>query len=49
MALPELEDLGDLEASARYFEGEDENIHIRTDFLLDEEEALSRNVRVASC
>jgi len=46
VALPELEDLGDLEASARYFEGEDENIHIRTDFLLDEEEA-SRNVRVA--
>ncbi|KDP83359.1 magnesium/cobalt transporter CorA [Cupriavidus basilensis] len=46
VALPELEDLGDLEASARYFEGEDENIHIRTDFLLDEEE-ISRNVRVA--
>ncbi|MEN7528469.1 MULTISPECIES: magnesium/cobalt transporter CorA [unclassified Cupriavidus] len=46
VVLPELEDLGDLEASARYFEGEDENIHIRTDFLLDEEEA-SRNVRVA--
>ncbi|MFJ4289318.1 magnesium/cobalt transporter CorA [Cupriavidus sp. NPDC089707] len=46
VALPELEDLGDLEASARYFEGEDENIHIRTDFLLAEEE-VSRNVRVA--
>lgn len=46
VALPELEDLGDLEASARYFEGEDENIHIRTDFLLDEDE-VSRNVRVA--
>ncbi|MNS88178.1 Magnesium transport protein CorA [compost metagenome] len=46
VVLPELEDLGDLEASARYFEGEDENIHIRTDFLLAEEE-VSRNVRVA--
>ncbi len=46
VVLPELEDLGDLEASARYFEGEDENIHIRTDFLLAEDEA-SRNVRVA--
>ena len=46
VALPELEDLGDLEASARYFEGEDENIHIRTDFLLAEED-VSRNVRVA--
>jgi magnesium transporter len=46
VVLPELEDLGDLEASARYFEGEDENIHIRTDFLLAEDDA-SRNVRVA--
>ncbi|MBY4897389.1 magnesium/cobalt transporter CorA [Cupriavidus sp. AU9028] len=46
VALPELEDLGDLEASARYFEAEDENIHIRTDFLLAEDE-VSRNVRVA--
>jgi len=46
VALPELEDLGDLEASARYFEGEDGHLHIRTDFLLDEEDA-SHNVRVA--
>ncbi|MBR7560030.1 hypothetical protein KC218_26130, partial [Mycobacterium tuberculosis] len=46
VVLPELEQLGDLEASARYFEGEDGHIHIRTDFLLDEE-ATSRNVRVA--
>jgi len=44
--LPELEDLGDLEASARYFEADDGHLHIRTDFLLDEEET-SRNVRVA--
>lgn len=44
--LPELEDLGDIEASARYFEGEDGHIHIRTDFLLAEDES-SRNVRVA--
>ncbi|KFX29026.1 magnesium and cobalt transport protein CorA [Ralstonia solanacearum] len=46
VVLPELEQLGDLEASARYFEGEDGHIHIRTDFLLDEESS-SRNVRVA--
>jgi len=46
VVLPELEQLGDLEASARYFEGEDGHIHIRTDFLLDEE-TTSRNVRVA--
>ncbi|MDZ4056051.1 MAG: magnesium/cobalt transporter CorA [Polynucleobacter sp.] len=44
--LPELDDLGDLEASARYFEADDGQLHIRTDFLLDEEET-SRNVRVA--
>ncbi len=46
VVLPELEDLGDLEASARYFEGGDENIHLLTGFLLAEDEA-SRNVRVA--
>ena len=44
--LPELDDLGDLEASARYFEADDGHLHIRTDFLLDEEE-VSRNIRVA--
>ena len=44
--LPELDDLGDLEASDRYFEADDGHLHIRTDFLLDEEET-SRNVRVA--
>jgi magnesium transporter len=44
--LPELDDLGDLEASARYFEADDGHLHVRTDFLLDEEET-SRNVRVA--
>ena len=46
VTLPELEELGDLEASARYFEGEDGYLHIRTDFLLDEDE-ISQNVRVA--
>ena len=38
VSLPELEELGDLEASARYFEGEDGYLHIRTDFLLDEDD-----------
>lgn len=47
VALPESEELGDLEASARYFEAEDGNLHIRTDFLLVDENNLSRNVRVA--
>ena len=44
--LPALDDLGDMEASARYFEADDGHMHIRTDFLLDEDET-SRNVRVA--
>lgn len=47
VSLPEREELGDLEASARYFEAEDGNLHIRTDFLLVDEHNLSRNVRVA--
>lgn len=47
VVLPEREELGDLEASARYFEAEDGNLHIRTDFLLVDENNLSRNVRVA--
>ena len=38
VSLPELEELGDLEASARYFAGEDGYLHIRTDFLLDEDD-----------
>jgi magnesium transporter len=46
VSLPELEDLGDLEASARYFEAEDGHLHIRTDFILDDDET-PRNVRVA--
>ncbi|MEI7532280.1 MAG: magnesium/cobalt transporter CorA [Betaproteobacteria bacterium] len=46
VSLPELEELGDLEASARYFEADDGHLHIRTDFLLDEDDD-SRNVRVA--
>ena len=46
VSLPELEDLGDLEASARYFEAEDGHLHIRTDFILDDDEK-PRNVRVA--
>ena len=46
VSLPELEDLGDLEASARYFEADDGHLHIRTDFILDDDEN-ARNVRVA--
>jgi magnesium transporter len=47
IALPERDELGDLEESARYFQEEDGTLHIRTDFLLVEEDSISRNVRVA--
>ncbi len=43
--LPRLEDLGDLEASARFFENSDGCLHLRTDFLIDEGKV--RNISVA--
>jgi magnesium transporter len=42
--LPRLQDLGDLEASARFFETENA-LHLRNDFLIDE--AKVRNIPVA--
>jgi magnesium transporter len=42
--LPNLDDLGDIEASARFFELEG-HLHLRTDFLIDENKV--RNIRVA--
>jgi magnesium transporter len=44
--LPSPEDTTDIEASARFFEGEYGELHIRSDFLLDTE-SESRNVGVA--
>lgn len=43
--LPRLGDLGDLEASARFFESDDGALHLRTDFLVDETKV--RNISVA--
>jgi magnesium transporter len=37
----------DLEESARFYEEDNGELHIRSDFLIDEEDAASRNVRVA--
>jgi magnesium transporter len=37
----------DLEESARFYEEDSGELHIRTDFLIDDEERGSRNVRVA--
>ena len=45
--LPEEDEVGDIEASARFFQGETGELHIRSDFLLDDDEEGSRNVRVA--
>ena len=45
--LPEADQVGDIEASARFFQNEAGELHIRSDFLLDDDEAGSRNVRVA--
>ncbi|MFJ2994651.1 magnesium/cobalt transporter CorA [Pandoraea sp. NPDC087047] len=44
--LPSRDEVTDIEASARYYEDDDGVLHIRTDFLLEDEEQ-SRNVPVA--
>ena len=45
--LPSPEKMQDLEASARFFEGEAGELHLRSDFLLELNEDDSRNVPVA--
>ena len=45
--LPEEDEVGDIEASARFFQGDAGELHIRSDFLLDDDDEGSRNVRVA--
>ena len=45
--LPSPENMQDLEASARFFEGESGELHLRSDFLLELNEDDSRNVPVA--
>ena len=47
LELPTLEDMQDLETSARFFEGENGELHLRSDFLLELNEDDSRNVPVA--
>jgi magnesium transporter len=41
VSLPAPQELGDIEASARFFESEDGTVHLRSDFLLDTEESAS--------
>jgi len=45
--LPGEDEVKDIEASARYYEAENGDLHLRTDFLLEEENGPSRIVTVA--
>ncbi|MEA5097037.1 MAG: magnesium/cobalt transporter CorA [Burkholderiaceae bacterium] len=48
VTLPDEDEVKDIEASARYYEAENGDLHLRTDFLLDdEEEGPSRTITVA--
>jgi magnesium transporter len=47
VVLPGEDEVSDIEASARYYEGENGDLHLRTDFLLEEEDGPSRIVTVA--
>ncbi|HEU4852255.1 MAG TPA: magnesium/cobalt transporter CorA [Telluria sp.] len=45
--LPDEDEVQDIEASARYYEAENGDLHLRTDFLREEDEGPSRIVTVA--
>jgi magnesium transporter len=47
VTLPGEGEVKDIEASARYYEAESGDLHLRTDFLLEEEQGPSRIVTVA--
>ena len=47
VVLPDEDEVSDIEASARYYEGENGDLHLRTDFLREEEDGPSRIVTVA--
>lgn len=47
VSLPDEDDVKDIEASARHYEAENGDLHLRTDFLLEEEDGPSRIVTVA--
>ena len=46
LGLPEYDDIQDIESSARFFETDEGELHLRSDFLLEGED-LSRNINVA--
>jgi magnesium transporter len=47
VTLPDEDEVKDIEASARYYEAENGDLHLRTDFLLEEDDGPSRVVTVA--
>ncbi|MDN4055161.1 magnesium/cobalt transporter CorA [Massilia sp. YIM B02763] len=47
VVLPGEDEVSDIEASARYYEGENGDLHLRTDFLREEEDGPSRILTVA--
>jgi magnesium transporter len=47
VTLPDEDEVKDIEASARYYEGDNGDLHLRSDFLLEEDEDESRVVTVA--
>ncbi len=47
VTLPDEDEVKDIEASARYYEAENGDLHLRTDFLIDEDDGRSRAVTVA--
>jgi magnesium transporter len=47
VTLPDEDEVKDIEASARYYEAENGDLHLRTDFLLEEDDGPARVVTVA--
>jgi magnesium transporter len=47
VTLPDEDDVKDIEASARYYEAENGDLHLRTDFLLDDDDGPARVITVA--
>ena len=47
VTLPGEDEVKDIEASARYYEAENGDLHLRTDFLLEEDDGPSRAITVA--
>ena len=47
VTLPGEDEVQDIEASARYYEAENGDLHLRTDFLLEEDDGPSRVITVA--